>query len=281
MFPHASQLVRCLFSKHYHPLSCLPRSFKDISENSTLSSSRSSFLEQTIIYHCLLRIFEKLDPASELHSSVADYLVNFLRHQHFHSSTKPLFSVQQAHEIRKLVENELLLMHDDIVSFVEPSELQHSLWTINVMKNKLVDTINELKTLSQRSFSQFNKLFTCIISSLFVMSNIKTTISNNNDELFTSNLSKLKNRSNAVLAKMKLLKYQYLLETYDTDAIQALSCIRSEILTILESLDIELKSVVTDLSLYSRTGDQYNQIVADYSRLLSKKDELNWALSQL
>ncbi|KAL0209702.1 hypothetical protein RCL1_008540 [Eukaryota sp. TZLM3-RCL] len=287
MYPQTNALINRLYEKHFDH-NCVPHHLKPALESKyeELSAALRSHLELRLIYNSVLDQFASPSLDQSVRDEVAEVFLGCFSPLDSSGSLIPpsvsALSSQAAHTLRSKVESDLIALDTRIADFAtidQPST--HSMDPVRHL-------INEKDRLKNSIFSTLSNTFSSLVNCLEKIEEMSTLLSyvwsvlkDLGEERNNQKLTRILSRSRALSSKLKLLKYEYLVDTYDPQAVAGLKVIKNELSELVSSVEGELNHVAVELSKYDNTSQRFKNIVTEYGKLQTKFEELNWTLDQI
>lgn len=156
-----------------------------------------------------------------------------------------------------------------------PSQISSQLETSNNLKKSQLENEQILQ-------QQYSKYMSTLLESLKIMENlIKKHMMDIQMKEYEAKSDWLQVQCDALLLKIKSLHLEILCETYTKDTVPALRKILKDLEARQEQVDKETQECRGRLSRYESVGQDFNDIVKEYSQLREAIKSKKWTLEKL
>lgn len=129
---------------------------------------------------------------------------------------------------------------------------------------------------------QYTKYTSTLLESLQIMENLlqKHMIEIQNEQ-HVSKCESLEVQCDALYLKIKSLNLEILCETYTKETVPALKKIHKELVAKAEHVENDIRASQARLNRYESVGQEFNNIVNEYSKLRDAIKQKKWTLEKL
>ncbi|KAL0244330.1 hypothetical protein GEMRC1_008414 [Eukaryota sp. GEM-RC1] len=286
-FPLLESLLNRLFQQHYDPSTLLP-----INNSSKIKQALESRYHTKSEYLQLLILYQSVLNAS-LHPSCPESLQNDISDVLLHSS----LSTAQPSQLLDLFNNTVSQSSTSFFTFFFQHDLSTQLSKLsNLFSSKSSQTVEDsvstlLSSISHMTshinsiqlhwLDQLQTLQDLIITASSTLSSLQSILNSTGVDRIKAKLHYFHCKSKLLIARIKLLRYQYLEDTYDETSLKAIKVIKTELDSLTEAAKHELQVLMGQLAQYSNCSKSYHVLVSEYGRLEAQKEELASMLQQI
>ncbi|XP_076373374.1 HAUS augmin-like complex subunit 4 isoform X2 [Tachypleus tridentatus] len=266
----------------------------DISSQKTVLST-----EELQIYSDLKNCFINAELTSYLDlRNDSDSSFNKKSSCHILGLTPTLLSVQSPAVVDEIVKNKLVLQIEEsvlkkckaILNFLGqgetsdkfiPAKMSQLAMKLDAQKQTMEESKQKLDVSQEKKDRLVWKDFQTLMESVNVLKKLLTSHRLKSQVDYDSVTGEyLISKCDALLLKAKVVELEVMCGTYTTDCVSALKVIRDQLNKYKKSICKEVSEASMALSAYESVGENFDQLVQEYSYLKAEIENKEWALKE-